>query len=145
MKKSILLPGIILIFSLSFTACDSPAGGGGGGGLQPPGDGDFTISLEGADIQHELTGPTISLGAVSAAPSRIAIINPAQFDAGSIRWFMGGEEIPRANPAVSGAHGQYLALDSSLHGDMIGTYRVTVEVRRGGTLHSAVIVFSVTL
>ena len=101
-----------------------------------------TISF-GPDIQAEIIGPTISLGVGQAGTSRITLLDPEQFDTGSIRWFLDGIQITGAT--VSGSHGQTLTLFPITHNNMIGTHRVTVEVRSGGVLHSRIIVFSVVL
>ena len=105
----------------------------------PPGDGDFTIGF-GLDIPMEIIGPTIRLGDNLENPPRITVLNPEQFDAESIRWFMGETQI------TGGAvWGDTLTLDPSAHNNRMGTHRITVEVRRGGVLYSRVIVFTVTL
>ena len=108
----------------------------------PPGEGDFTIGF-GTDIPVEIVGPTIRLRDNPEDTPRITVLNPEQFDAASIRWLIG--ETPITGNAVSGSHGQTLALDSRVHNNQTGTHRITVEVRRDGALHSRVIVVRVTL
>jgi len=108
----------------------------------PPGEGDFTIGF-GTDIQVEIVGPTIRLRDNPEDAPRITVLNPEQFDAYGIEWFVGETRI--TGGAVSGSHGQTLALDSRVHNNQTGTHRITVEVRRNGVLHSKTIVVSVTL
>jgi len=107
-----------------------------------PGEGGFTISFA-PYIPVEIIGPTISLGDSPDDTPRITLLNPGQFDMGSIRWLIHGNEI--TGEAVSGSHGQTLILGLNIHNNQIGIHRVTVEVRKGGILHSRIIAFTVGL
>ena len=105
------------------------------------GDGNFTINFR-PDISTNITGPTVNLGSTGEAPA-ITLLNPSQFDTGSIRWLLGdGTPVPAAAISDGGAT---LALNSLVHNDRTGTHRVTVEVRIGGVLHSRIIIFTVEL
>jgi len=96
---------------------------------------DLTIDF-GVEIDAEIQGPIVRLGDTGAAASTITVLNPGQFDPGSIRWLVDGVEV---------AAGQTVTLDARVHGNMTGIHRVTVEATRGGVLHSRVVVFTVTL
>ena len=107
----------------------------------PSGDGNFTINFR-PDISTNITGPTVNLGSTGAAPS-ITLLNPSQFDTGSIRWLLGdGTPVPTAAVIDEGAT---ITLNSLVHNNRTGAHRVTVEVRIGGVLHSRIINFTVGL
>jgi len=100
-----------------------------------PGEGVFAISFA-AEMDMEITGPRVS---IATGQQSVTLLNPEQF--GLIEWFLGETKI--TGDAVSGSHGQTLALDSSIHNERVGIHRVTLEVSLGDTLHSRVIVFTV--
>jgi len=113
---------------------------------EPPaqGDGAITITFAQFHAMQTITAEPISLA--NPGTRTIQVANPGQYDHGSIAWFHMGNPVPAA--AVSGEYGdgtfnETLNLNA-IHGNLIGTHSVTVEVRRGGTLYSQTIRFAVT-
>jgi|GEM_PF-1446968 len=104
---------------------------------------DFTIGFaDFLDVETDITGPTIRLvGSLAETSRNVTLINPSQYDTGSIRWFIGWAEI--TGGSVSGSHGETLSLDSRIHNNRTGIHFVTVEVSKGGVQFSTVIYFTV--
>ena len=95
-----------------------------------PGAASFNIGFaDFQDMAPDITGPTVY---VTGEPVEIVVIDPHLYT--SIRWFLRGNQI---------AEGPTLALGPSVHNNMVGIHSVTVEVRRGTALYSAIITFRV--
>ena len=104
-----------------------------------PGRGTFAIDFAGfQNLAPIVAGPTFSLRdlAAGATPS-VMVANPA----GGVRWFHDGGRI---TAGVLGQRGEILLLGPAIHGNRIGTHRVTVEVETTGLWHSRVVTFTVT-
>jgi len=92
---------------------------------------DFTIDFGiGMD---QIAGPTVSL---TVGPETVTVSNPELFS--QIWWYRGTTRL-----SGSGSLNETLTLDSSVHNNRVGIHRITVEVIRGGVLHSMVIEFTV--
>jgi len=109
---------------------------------------ELTIDFD-VPIATDIPGPTIRLGDGPGDPPRITVLNPGQFD-GNVTWRMGAGSTlgqPGSVPwqAITGNHGETLILGTNVHNNRVGTHRVTVEVTKGGVLHSRVIAFYVEL
>ena len=102
----------------------------------------FTITFaQLQDLAPGITGPVLRLiGSASETTKTITVANPAQYDSGTIKWFYEGNQI--TGPAVTGSAGETLTLSSSTYSG-IGTYFVTVEVKKNGDHYSKVISFEV--
>jgi len=106
--------------------------------------GAFTVTFaELQDLAPDITGPTIHLaGGEERTVKYITVTDPGQYDSGSIKWFFNGNEITGSD--VSGSRGETLRLSSAVYKN-IGTYFVTVWVRKDGRLYSKAISFEVEL
>jgi len=103
--------------------------------------GDFEIDFS-PGMATNVQGPTVYLGYVGQPPG-ITLLNPGQFNTGSIRWMLGnGEPVPAAALSDGGAT---LILNLHVHGNRTGEHRVTVEARIDGVLHGTVVYFTVEL
>jgi hypothetical protein len=95
---------------------------------------DRTFTLELASYDNaiaEVTGPALTL----AAPNDSIELTGAGALTG-IQWFVGGLPHAVAEPTI-------LPLDASVHGNRIGTHRVTVHATMDGRSYSRIIVFTV--
>jgi len=115
--------------------------------VEPPPDLVFTIDFD-VPIETNIPGPTISMRDGPGSFPTITVSNPERF--GNITWRMGagptlGQIGSVPGSAISGSHGETVALNSAVHGNRLGQHFITVEVTIGGVLHSRVITFHVTL
>jgi len=95
------------------------------------------------DFAPNITGPNLRvIGSASETTKAISVANPTQYDSYSIKWYFKGIQI--TGDAVSGSYGEILSLSSSVYKNM-GTYFVTVEVKKDGKLYSKAISFAVGL
>ena len=95
------------------------------------------------DLAPNITGPTIRLaGSLLETNKAITIINPNQYDNGSIKWYFNGNQI--IGSTVSGVFGETLILSSSIY-NKVGIYFITLEVKKDGKFYSKVINFTVEL
>ena len=103
---------------------------------------DFSITFaQLQDLAPNITGPVLHLvGNASETTKTITVANPGQYDSGSIQWFYKGNQI--SGPAVTGSAGETLTVSSDTYSG-IGTYFVTVEVKKEGDSYSKVISFEV--
>jgi len=92
---------------------------------------DFVIEF-GIGI-NQITVPNVS---IAVGPGTVTVSNPEQFS--QIRWYRGATLL-----SGSGNRNQTLSLNSAVHGNRVGTHRVTVEVIRSGVPQSMVIEFTV--
>jgi len=80
-------------------------------------------------------------GAPETASKRIILLDPRQYDPGSIEWLIGGAEVPRAESGggVSGDYGEILTVDARLLGYGIGIHVLTIIVRGNGLPYSKLV------
>jgi len=103
----------------------------------------LTISFaDFTDVGANVTEATISILG-GPAELRLTVLDPGQYDPGSIRWFLGITEIPGDSLYVDGDYGETLIFGEALHGERIGIHTVTVEVEKDGMLYGKV--FTITV
>ena len=101
------------------------------------GEGAFSISFASFHEMEPIQGPTIAADGTAT----LSLQDPAQYDPGSIVWFMDGDEIRGGD--VTGTNRETLRVGPSLHGGRVMTHFVTVEVGRNGRSYSQVIALEV--
>lgn len=103
-----------------------------------------TLTINFTQLQNsapEITGPTIYIiGSEEGTTKTITVDNPSQYE--SIKWYFNGNQITGA--AVSGDSGEILSLNSATY-NKIGTYFITLEVKKDGKYYSNIISFTVEL
>ena len=107
---------------------------------------DFTISFTDMtpDIDIPMDGPSIRLiGTPEETSVNFTVVNPEQYDAGSINWRFQGALL---TAGISGSHGETLTLGTRVNGRLLGEgiHFLTVEVTYNGLPFSRRITFTVT-
>jgi len=87
------------------------------------------------NLAPAIDGPTISL---RTNPIAVMMVSGPT---GAVRWFHDGRRI---TAVVSGLHGEIIIVGPDIHGNRIGTHRVTVEVEIDGVPYGRVVTFTVT-
>jgi len=104
----------------------------------PPHEVGGTISIV-LDLDDPLEGIIAIPDTVSLAQSQsIQITNTTGLN--QFRWMVDGSQVPGTSTWQSS-----LMLDANVHGNRLGTHRVTLEVQRAGRWYSRVIIFEVGL
>ncbi|MCL2765866.1 MAG: leucine-rich repeat protein [Treponema sp.] len=101
---------------------------------------DFNITLSFSNIPPITAGPIYLLDGEGRPSSvNITVASSANYDDGSIKWYLNGSLI---TDNISGTRGQTLTVNTTDY-NRIGLYSITVEAQINGRLYSRIVTFEV--